>query len=151
MATGDTYSNNGAKLLVAVGRPATENQTGYGALTWVQVDGIVTIPEMGDESEDISESTLADGRNTHQYGVKDGGAYSLNIKHIDGDAGRELLEAQSLNNATVSFQRVYNSGKALFSFGLVGPVKQREASGSNFEGVTASIVVNSGTFKGTEE
>ena len=42
MATGDTYQSLGTKLKVASGKPAAENQTGYGSLTWVDIEGIIS-------------------------------------------------------------------------------------------------------------
>lgn len=151
MAVGDTYVDLGTALKIAVGKPATEDQTGYGALTWVDVGGVVSIGERGDNVEDISEPTLTDGRNEHFGGLKDGGEVSMPIKHIEGDAGQAIIVPNGGSNTTYSFQEVDIDGEAHFYFGRLGSVRRREATTSSNKGYMATIRVNSGRFTGTEE
>lgn len=151
MATGDTYTDLGTVFKMASGKPATEDQTGYGALTWGDVGGVVSLPMRGDSVEDIQEPTLTDGRNEHFGGLKDGGVLEIPIKHIEGDTGQASLIAAAGTNTTYSFQEVDIDATAHFYFGRVFEMKRREATTSSNKGYVLRIAVNSARFTGTEE
>lgn len=151
MATGDTYTNLGMAIKVATGKPATEDQVGYGALTWTEVDGILSIAERGDTVEDVSEPTLKDGRIEHFIGAKDGGSFDIPIKYIEGDAGQAILKGGAGTNTVYSFQEVDIDGEAHFYYGRVMSYRRREATPNTYKGYIAGIGVNSARFTGTEE
>lgn len=151
MATGDTYTDLGTTFKVASGKPATEDQTGYGALSWGDVGGVVSLPERGDTVEDIQEPTLADGRNEHFGGLKDGGLLQIPIKHIESDTGQATLSSAAGTNTQYSFQEVDIDGEAHFYYGRVFEFKRREATTSSNKGYILTIAVNSARFTGTEE
>ena len=91
MADGDTYIDIGGKMSIASGKPATLDATGFAALSYTQIKGVLNIPENGDTAEDVSEPTLEDGRTEHFYGTKDGGGIDVPLKYIEGDAGQALV------------------------------------------------------------
>jgi len=82
---------------VALGKPATFHQDGFNALTWVVLKGVVAIPEMGDEDEDMAEATLDEGRTEHLAGGVDGGVIDIPVVFFEGDAGQALLLARNPN------------------------------------------------------
>lgn len=151
MATGDTYTDLGMTLKIATGKPATEDQAGYGALTWVEWGGVVSIAERGDTVEDISEPTLKDGRVEHFGGLKDGGQLSVPFKFIEGDAGQAIVIPNGGSNTTYSFQEVDIDGEAHFYYGRLGSVMRRESATNSNKGYIATVNVNSGRITGTEE
>ncbi|SMP37051.1 hypothetical protein [Shimia sagamensis] len=151
MADGDTYIDLGIKLRVASGKPETENQAGYGALTWKQVKGVLSLPQRGDTVTDVSEPTLEDGRVEHFNGAKDGGVIDVPIKSIEADAGQAALSAGAGSNTTYSFQEVDPDGEAHFFYGRIQDFVRREATPSSFKGYIAKIAINSARFTGTEE
>ncbi|WP_299945358.1 hypothetical protein [uncultured Ruegeria sp.] len=152
MAVGDTYVELGTGLKIATGRPATEDQAGYGALVWTDIEGVISLPERGDTITDVSEPTLKDGRVEHFNGAKDGGVLSVPIKFIEGDAGQVALVAAAGTNTVYSFQEVDSDGvEAHFYYGRVQSVMRREATPNSFKGYSASLAVNSDRFTGTEE
>jgi len=152
MATGDTYIELGTVWKVASGKPATEDQAGYGALTWGVVGGVLSLPERGDTVEDVSEPTLVDGRVEHFNGAKDGGVIDVPIKFIEGDSGQATLVSAAGSNDVYSFQEADSDGtNAHFYYGRVMSVVRREATPNSFKGYIAKIAVNSGRFTGSEE
>lgn len=151
MADGDTFTDLGTAFKAAVGKPATEDQTGYGNLTWIDVEGPVSISERGDSVTDIAEPTLKDGRVEHFNGQKDGGTITIPIKHIEGDAGQAALLAAAGTNTVHSFQEVDIDNKAHFYYGRVQSMRRREATTQSNKGYILTIVVNSARFTGTEE
>jgi hypothetical protein len=151
MATGDTYIDLGIKMKLSTGTPTAMDQAGLGALTWVDVAGVVTLPQRGDTSEDVSEPTLADGRIEHAPGILDGGVREIPIKHVEADAGQLALLAAAGTNATLILQEVDPDGDAHFYYGRVMSMQRRESTGSTFKGYILTFGVNSDTFIGTEE
>ena len=150
MATGDTYIDLGIKLKMATGKPNTMTQADLGTLTWTDLAGVVTLPQRGDSSEDISEPTLADGRIEHAPGILDGGVREIPIKHVEGDAAQAALLAAAGTNASFTLQEVDPDGEAHFYYGRVMSMQRRESTGSTFKGYILTFGVNSETFVGTE-
>lgn len=151
MAVGDTYGSLGTVWKVATGKPATEDQIGYGALTWNTVGGVASLPQRGDSAGDVNEPALADGRVEHFVGALDGGVLEIPIKYIEGDAGQGILETGAGTNTVHSFQEVDSDAVATFYFGRIMSLQRREATPQSFKGYIASIAVNSVAFEGTEE
>lgn len=151
MATGDTYTDIGGARYIAVGKPGSEDQAGYGALTWAKVLGIVSTPEAGDTFSDVGEATLDDGRKEYLGGMVDGGAIDLPIKYIEGDAGQAIFAANVDGQTVVSYQDVDVDGTARFVHGRLMSRRRREKSGSSQKGHIYNLGINSATFTGTEE
>lgn len=150
MATGDTYMDLGITLKYATGRPATEDQSGYNALSWGDIKGVLSLPERGDDVETASEPTLEDGRVEHFNGARDGGIIEIPIKHIEGDTGQAAMETNDGTNNTVSFQEVDPDLSAHFYFGRVVSMKRRASSATTFKGYILRVAVNSDRFVGVE-
>lgn len=151
MATGDTYGSLGTVFKVASGKPATEDQLGYGALTWNTVTGVASLPQRGDSTEDVNEAALADGRVEHFIGAKDGGVLEIPIKYVEADAGQGILESGAGTNTVHSFQEVDPDAVATFYYGRIMSLQRREATPSSFKGYVLQLAVNSAAFEGTEE
>lgn len=151
MATGDTYGSLGTTFKVASGKPATEDQIGYGALTWNTVGGVSSLPQRGDSAEDVNEAALADGRVEHFVGQIDGGVLEIPIKYIEADGGQGTLETGAGSNTVHSFQEVDADSVAHFYYGRIMSLQRREATPQSFKGYILQIAVNSAVFEGTEE
>jgi len=151
MATGDTYTDLGMTFKIATGAPASEDQTGYGALTWGDIGGVISVSERGDSVADISEATLSDSRVEHFNGQLDGGLLTLPIKFIEGDSGQSTLVSAAGTNTVYSMQEVDIDGEAHFYYGRVQSMRRREATTTSYKGYILTFAVNSARFTGTEE
>lgn len=151
MAVGDTYTDLGLTTKIAVGKPATEDQLGYGALSWIEWGCVVSLPQRGDTVEDIAEPCLSSGRNEHFGGMKDGGILEIPFKFVEGDAGQALVRAAAGTNDVYSIQEVDIDGTATFYYGRFQAVQRRESTTSSNKGYIAMFAVNSDRFTGTEE
>lgn len=151
MATGDTYIELGTTLKYASGKPATEDQTGYNALTWAEIGGVLSLPQRGDEVEDVSEPTLKDGRVEHFNGAKDGGVLEIPIKFVEGDTGQAAMVTAAGTNTVYSFEELDPDATADFFYGRVMSMQRREATANSFKAYILKIAVNSGRFTGVED
>lgn len=151
MATGDTYMDLGITLKYASGKPGTEDQTGYNALTWAEIGGVLSLPDRGDSVNTVSEPTLKDGRVEHFNGARDGGQLEIPIKFIEGDTGQAAMETADGTNTVYSFEEIDPDGEAHFYFGRVVSYRRRASSASSFKGAILTIAVNSDRFTGVED
>lgn len=151
MAAGDTFTSLAGRRYVVVGRPATEDQAGYGALNWVRLQGVVSMPTYGDLYADITEPTLDDGRVEHGGGQVDGQTIQIPIKYIESDPGQVLLAANADGQTTISFQDVDRDNVATYFFGRLLGFQRREKTTSSFKGFIATFAINSAQFEGTED
>ena len=144
MATGDTHQTIYTKLYIASGKPATEDQAGYEALTWTRVVKPLSIPERGDSTEDVSVNSLDDGRVEHFNGVVDGGVLDVPFVTVEGDAGQAILLASTGGNTTYSFKEESPDATVdTYYFGRISAPMITEATPNGWEGFTTQIRVNS--------
>ena len=125
----------GSTLSVYAGTPATEDQTGYEALTWVEVGNVVSIGGLGDTSEDVTFDLLKTGRRSHVSGVKDVGEVPVTIEYNRSDAGLTILEAANNGNTTHSFRVTDSDGDDYYFQGLVANMTDNERTASQYKGI----------------
>ena len=150
MAEGDTQQTIYTEFYIASGKPATENETGYEALTWTKVAKPINLPERGDSQEDVSENALDTGRTEHFGGAVDGGELVVPFIAVEGssagtyDAGQQILIDSTGGNTTYSFKEVEPNGDICHAYyGRISPPKWREATASSLKGFSTTIRVNS--------
>jgi hypothetical protein len=148
MAVGDYYSEAGGTRWICVGRPATEDQVGWAALTWTQIKGVLSIPDRGDTQQDAGEMTLDDARKIYLPGSKDGGRLAIPFLFIEGDAGQALLFTNAGTQATVSWQEKDVDGKATFWHGKIMGLRRRASNPNANKSYIVDFGVNSPRFIG---
>ena len=129
-----TTSYIGATLSVSADAPASEDATGYGALSWTEVGRVISIGEFGDQSQDISFDVLKIGRTVHASGPKDIGEVPVVIEYDGADAGQTLVKDNNNTNTSLSFQITDPDGASIYFFGLVANLRYNERTANNYKG-----------------
>jgi len=137
----------GSTLSIVSGSPATEDQSGYEALSVTEVGKIVSFGELGDESEDISFDLLKPGRKTHVNGVKDLGEIAVTIEYDRADAGQVIVRAANNGNTTHSFVVTDSDGDDYYFQGLIANLKDLERTASQYKGANFVIRGQTGITK----
>ncbi|MCC0013871.1 MAG: hypothetical protein H6881_08335 [Rhodobiaceae bacterium] len=133
----------GTKFYIADGLPATFDQTGYEALTWVQVKGLVSIGEFGDDHAPISVPDLETGRSKTIKGEKTGTNSAVAFREIVADAGQgDMDDAAAAATGEYSFKIVDPSGAVVYASGVVMSPKRSERSASSYAGLSYVITNN---------
>lgn len=132
----------GTVVAVSVATPATEDASGFGALTYTTVGQMITFGETGDEAEDITIPLLA-GRTLHVNGAKNGGSRAFAYQYEVADAGQVILRAQNNSNVTVSVKITDPDGKIEYFHGRVANIKRTERTSSAYKGEAGEFRVNS--------
>jgi len=134
----------GSTFSLVAGVPATEDQSGYEALTFVEVGKVVTIGEIGDTHEDISSNLLKVGRVEHDNGAADGGEVAIVIEDGGADAGQALVKGGSGSTTIYSCKISDTDGKDYYFQGILSNYRHRERSTSVRKGFSFAARVNTG-------
>ena len=137
----------GSTLGMVAGSPATEDQSGYEALSYTTVGKVISIGELGDTSEDIAFDLLQPGRRTHVSGVKDLGEITVVIEYDRADGGLTLLEAATNTNVTQSFVVTDSDGDDYYFQGLIANLRDSERTANTYKGMSFIIRGQSGLTK----
>lgn len=102
----------GSTLAISATAPATENATGFGAVTYTDVGEVVSIGEYGAISNLVTHNPLAD-RKTYKFkGSYNNGSLAVNLAKAVSDAGQVILAAAGAptNDADYTFEVTLSDG-----------------------------------------
>jgi hypothetical protein len=106
-----TRNHLGKTLYVAQAVPATNDDTGFEALTWVQVKGPQVLPQLGVSHADIEVPDVATGFTQVIKGAASGVESTMSFRNVDSDDGQEDIMEQAVNaQGLVSIKIVTGSG-----------------------------------------
>jgi hypothetical protein len=131
----------GATIGCFVGVPATVDDTGFAAITYVPIGKIVSWGAIGDTSADVT-ADLLDGRVEHANGILDGGEVAWTVR-FDTDPGQTIMVANSNNNLEVSFEITDPDGAIAYFYGKVANVKDMDRAAGTYKGLTGVVRINS--------
>lgn len=97
----------GSKLYVSSTLPATYDEAGFEALTWVEVGEVTEIPSFGKVFNIVNHNPLGNRQTVKRKGSYDNGSidvpYAYDITTVGGDAGQALLLAGLESDVSRSF------------------------------------------------
>lgn len=144
----------GTTLAIATGLPATFTEAGYEAMTWVNIVGLVSIGELGDDNEAITVPDLTAGRIRTLKGAATGTTVAVALRApIAGEVitGQTNVRAAAAatTGAEYSFRITDASGNSEYVSGVVMSFKRTERTTSSYEGYTFSVTANYPIVTGT--
>jgi len=108
----------GTKLAISAAHPATEDETGYAALTYTEIGQVEQIGAIGATYNKVEFTPLRGPKQKHKGSV-DYGSLSPSLAHDDSDAGQTLLRTASESDALYSFEVTYPDGAKRYFQGRV--------------------------------
>jgi len=84
-------SHIGKTVWFAAAAPATETAAGFAALTWVKVNGVQTLPQIGFTHANIDVPDLESGVTRGVKGAGTGNDSTATFRIVTGDAGQVAL------------------------------------------------------------
>ena len=94
----------GTVFAISATLPATPNEAGYSALTWVTVGEVTDIPTFGPSHEVVTHTPLATGVTAKYHGAKNNGSLTIPMALDPTDTGQIALKAALANRARVAFK-----------------------------------------------
>lgn len=139
----DKYTNIGTKISLSEDLPTTEDAAGYGALTFTQVKGVATVPEIGPSSSVVSQADLEDGVVLKGHGEVDYGGGSVAYRVINGDAGQDMVKAAFDGQSVISAKITRSTGLIEYCKVIFMGYRTAESSTGNFYSVSSDMQVTS--------
>jgi hypothetical protein len=137
-------TNIGAVIAIATGTPSAEDASAFGALSYVTVEGTLSIPPIGDTAAPSKSTLLKTGRVKNEKGERTLGDLTISFKELATDAGMDAVRAAYLTDVDYSFRVTYRNGRIKYFYGMVNDLQENEATASTEEGGSFVILTNSG-------
>jgi hypothetical protein len=136
------FTTSGSQLYIGpVNANLALGAVAYAALTpWVEVEEIENLGDFGDESADVTFSSIKDARVRHLKGARDAGSLALTCARDHLDPGQIALRAAQATKFNYAFKVVAadnaddNDTKSIFYFS--GPVRSARNNFGNNNNVT---------------
>lgn len=135
----------GATIAISAATPATEDYSGFNALSYTNVTDAMMAPGSGDESEGVEYTTLA-GRTKRVNGAKDGGEREFSYVYNKTDPGQIIVRANNNTNTPVAIKITDPDGEIHYFGGLIANMQKADREASNLKSESGVIRVNTATF-----
>ena len=140
-----SYTNIGTTISVSATLPATEDDTGYAALTYTEVTGVASIPATGPSAAVVSQADLKDGVVRKAHGEVDYGGGDVQMRYVNGDAGQGILSAAFDSKANIAVKESDVDGNVTYYQAIVTSWRTAEKTTGNFKGITVGMQVTTKT------
>lgn len=159
-----TRNHIGKTLYVAQAVPASNDTTGFEALSWVQVKGLQVLPQLGVTHADIEVPDLGTGFTSTLKGAATGVESTMSFRTVDSDPGQvDVLEQAEDQQGLMSIKIVTGSGTdsgdgpapqtgdpVQYAQGICKNYQEIQGDSTTHEGFTVAFRQNDFTVNGTE-
>lgn len=132
----------GSTLSIATGSPATNDGTGFTAMTYVVVGEVTDIGEVGREYATTTHSAVASRSVKKFKGSYNNGSMTLQMGRDVANAGQTALRAALLSDADYSFKITLQDLSKIHFVGKVTSFKTSVGSVDQITGASCTIELN---------
>jgi len=138
-------TSTGTKLSVVAEDPATFDDVGYEALTFVEVGEVIDLPEYGPNVQVVESNPLATGITEKFKGFINFGSQSMGLEFDSEDAGQQIL-ADGVEGATKNQQHAvkieYQDGSIDYYSARIFSYTKAPGSANSMVGSTVQVEIN---------
>jgi len=154
-----TKTHLGKQIFVAAGIPATNDDTGFEALTWVRVNGFVGGLQLGFEANNVDIPDLAEGVTLGAKGMRSGNDSTASFRNVASDTGQTNVKGYANDTSSAHSVKVVsaNAGVAAeagdavqYAQGYFHSLLEKEIAEGGYEGFDVKFKQNASTVNGTE-
>lgn len=118
-------------------------------ITYTEIHEVESIGDYGDKGNDVSFSSLGDGRVRHLKGQFDAGVIQLTLGYDPSDAGQNALRAaqQDRGRYDYPFKVVYTDGQVDYFAGKAMSLAKNVGSADNVVKRTVEVGINSEIYE----
>lgn len=150
----------GETVYVSDSAPATNDNTGFEALSWTQVKGVQQLPQLGITHSMIDIPDLQTGFTEGAKGAAQGRDTSMAFRDVDSDTGQSTVKTQAnARPGTLSVKIVKGSGTdqapvsgdpVEYASGVAHSYEPVQGDSTTHKGFTVSFRQNAATVESTE-
>lgn len=155
-----TDNHIGKTIYVASALPATNDDSGFEALTWVKANGVQILPQLGVSHSMTDVTDLQTGFTSGIKGAGQGVDTSMQFRDVASDTGQaNLRTAADDADGVLSIKIVEGSGAAQapatgdpveYALGIAHSYQKNPGEVGSHKGFTVSFRQNDFTVEGTE-
>lgn len=132
-------SQVGATVSIVSGTPATEDQSGYEALSYTEIGSVIEVPEMGTTVEAGTTTHLKDGVTRHFNGPKIAQPFAIPYTYALTDAGQVICRAGAGGNTVHSIVVTDEDGETRYIQGYLGSLIDNPRTPTSEKGQSITI------------
>jgi len=143
-------TSTGTIFSLVAEEPATLDQAGFEALTFVEVGKVTNVPEYGPNVQVVTLEPLATGITEKYKGFINYGSMSVEAAYLEGDAGQALIDlgvTGANKNKQHSFKIEYQDGSVRYFIGGIFSNTENPGSANSMIMSSVQIELNSPVFK----
>ena len=110
----NAFTSAGTTISVVDSNPATYDQAGFEALTYILIGEVTDLGEFGREYSAVTHNPLGDRRTVKRKGSYNDGTVAMTVARVPGDAGQTLLTTGLDSDDNYSFEVVLQDGTTLY-------------------------------------
>lgn len=100
----------GATLSISSSLPATENESGYGAVSYTPIGEVTDIPEFGKQYALVTHNPIATRKTNKIKGSYNSGSVTLALARDPADDGQVVAQAALDSDANYAFELEFGDG-----------------------------------------
>jgi hypothetical protein len=138
-------TSTGTKLSVVAEDPATFDDVGYEALTFVEVGEVIDLPEYGPNVQVVESNPLATGITEKFKGFINYGSQSMGLEFDSEDAGQIILAAGvegATKNAQHAVKIEYQDGSTDYYSARIFSYTKAPGGANSMVGSTVQVEIN---------
>lgn len=137
-------TNVGAIAYIATGAPATQDETGAEALTWVEIENLESFGSFSTQDNIIDIPNLKSGLTTGVKGMRQGNDVDMAFEGDGSATGQTAVRTATLNNdgTQYSIKLLRPSGIAEVASGVMHSYVTNDVSGDAYEGASFMLRQN---------
>ena len=135
----DLLTIAGGTVLISSVLPATHDEAGFTALTFTEVGGVSSLPQIGGSANVVSFDLLSTGYTTKKKGQKQFGSVTFDYATSAADAGQVIMAAAALSQNSYAFKILYNDGSLDYVTGLVMGAPKTNGTADTVQANSASV------------
>lgn len=154
-----TRTHIGKQVWVASAVPATNDDTGFEALTWVRANGFVGGFQLGFEASNVDIPDISAGIMLGAKGMRGGADSTGNFRQVDSDTGQANLKTAADGCSTAGSIKIISAGcdaaaetgdAVQYAQGYFHSYMENEISEGGYEGFSTNFKQNAPTVNATE-
>ena len=154
-----TKTHLGKQVFSSTGVPATNDDTGFEALSWVRVNGFVGGLQLGFASNNVDIPDIAEGITLGAKGMRSGNDSTASFRNVASDTGQTNVKGYANDTSSAHSVKVVSAdagvaaeaGDAVqYAQGYFHSLLEKEIAEGGYEGFDVNFKQNAVTVNGAE-
>jgi hypothetical protein len=154
-----TRTHIGKQIWVATALPATNDDSGFEALSWVRVNGFTGGLQLGFESENVEIPDIGSGITLGAKGMRTGADSEMSFRRVDNDTGQGNLKTAADGSSSAGSVKVISAAadstaspgdRVQYAQGYFHSFMEMEIEEDGYEGFTVNFKQNRPTVEAVE-